>query len=62
MIFGRWRLPSGRLFDFDPLKRMRMAPTPAVAITETEEGYELTADLPGLDEKNVEVKVANGGL
>ena len=29
---------------------------------ETEKGYELTADLPGLDQKDVEVKIAGGVL
>jgi HSP20 family protein len=33
-----------------------------VDIAETDKAYELTADLPGLEEKNIEVKVANGGL
>ena len=35
---------------------------PAVDFVETEKGYELTADLPGLDEKDVEVKIAGGVL
>lgn len=60
--FGRWQFPSSRLFDVEPFKRMRTAPTPAVDITESDKAYELTADLPGLAEKDIEVKVANGGL
>lgn len=36
--------------------------TPAVDVAEKEKAYEITAELPGLDEKNVEVKVANGML
>jgi HSP20 family protein len=35
---------------------------PAVDITESEKAYEITAELPGMDEKNIEVKVANGNL
>jgi HSP20 family protein len=35
---------------------------PAVDITETDKGYEITAELPGMDEKNIEVKLANDGL
>ena len=35
---------------------------PAIDFVETDKAYELTADLPGLDEKDVEVKVANGVL
>jgi HSP20 family protein len=31
-------------------------------LIEHEKAFELTAELPGLDEKNVEVKVANGVL
>jgi HSP20 family protein len=41
---------------------MRLSPTPAVDITESNKAFELTADLPGLNEKNIEVKIANGGL
>lgn len=41
----------------------RMAwPSVAVDFTDTEKAYEVTAELPGIDEKNVEVKVANGVL
>jgi HSP20 family protein len=36
--------------------------TPAVDVAEKDKAYEITAELPGLDEKNVEVKVANGML
>lgn len=35
---------------------------PAVDVAETEKAYEITAELPGMDEKNVEVNVANGGI
>jgi len=38
------------------------AATPAVDIAEKDRAYEITAELPGMDEKNVEVKVANGML
>jgi HSP20 family protein len=31
---------------------------PAVDVVESEKGYEITADLPGMDEKNIEVKVS----
>ena len=36
--------------------------TPAVDIAEKDKAYEVTAELPGLDEKSVEVKVVNGML
>lgn len=35
---------------------------PAVDFTDAESAYKITAELPGIDEKNVEVKVANGVL
>jgi HSP20 family protein len=35
---------------------------PAVDVVESEKAYEITADLPGMDEKNIEVKVADGVL
>ena len=35
---------------------------PAVDVVESEKAYEITAELPGMDEKNIEVKVADGVL
>jgi HSP20 family molecular chaperone IbpA len=35
---------------------------PAVDIADTDKAYEITAELPGIDEKNVEVKFASGVL
>jgi HSP20 family protein len=35
---------------------------PAIDITETDKAYEITAELPGMDENRVEVKVADGVL
>ena len=35
---------------------------PAVDVAETDKACETTAELPGLDEKNIEVKLANGVL
>lgn len=35
---------------------------PAVDITEKEKSFEITAELPGMDEKNIEVKLSNGSL
>jgi len=35
---------------------------PAVDLVEQDKAFELTAELPGLDVKNVEVKIANGVL
>ncbi len=35
---------------------------PAVDIAESDKAYEVTADLPGMDETDVEVKLTNGNL
>jgi HSP20 family protein len=62
---GFWRLPATRsMFDIEPFwqREVTWVATPAVDIAEGEKAYELTAELPGLDEKNIEVKVANGNL
>lgn len=60
-----WGVPFRRsVFDVEPFWRRELswAGTPAVDITEGDKAYEITAELPGLDEKNIEVKLANGGL
>jgi len=40
----------------------RLALSPRIDFAETEEGYELAADLPGLDENNVDVSVVDHTL
>jgi HSP20 family protein len=60
-----FRRPFGRSpFAAEPLFRRELTwPTmPAVDVVESEKAYEITADLPGMDEKNIEVKVADGVL
>lgn len=62
---GLWRSPFRRsMFSAEPFWRREVswAGVPAVDITETEKTYEVMAELPGMDEKNVEVKVSNGNL
>jgi len=62
---GFFRSPFRRsAFDVMPLWGREAAwPTaPAVDFTDTGKAYEITAELPGIDEKNVDVKVANGVL
>jgi HSP20 family protein len=51
------------LFE-DPFFRRWMPAglSPAVDIVEQDKAYEITADVPGFDEKNIEVKVVNGSL
>lgn len=64
--FGRglWRSPFRHpMFDIEPSWSRGMQVTvPAVDIVEKDNGYEITADLPGMDEKNVEVQLSNGNL
>jgi HSP20 family protein len=62
---GSW-LPQFRrgAFDAEPFWRgeISWAKIPVVDIAETAKGYEITAELPGIDEKNVEVKYVDGTL
>lgn len=62
---GFWRSPfRNSFFDAAPFRRTEttLGTMPAVDVSETDKAYEITAELPGMDEKNVEVKVANGIL
>lgn len=49
-----WRSPFRRELD--------VGLAPAVDIVEKDNAYEVTADLPGFDEKNIEVKLQNDSL
>jgi HSP20 family protein len=63
--FGMWRSPFRRaMFDIEPFWRgeIGVGKVPAIDIAETAKGYEITAELPGIDEKNIEVKYADGTL
>jgi HSP20 family protein len=75
--FDRLREEVDHLFDnflrgFFPMQgRLRMPGTmrsleremePAVDLVEKADGYRITAELPGIDEKNIEVKLCNGML
>lgn len=55
-----WRRPFRSLAGFE--RARKLVARPAVDVTEGDKAYEITAELPGLDEKNIEVNVANGGL
>jgi len=61
---GFWRSPFRGSLDVTPFRRASadLTALPAVDVSETDKAYEITAELPGMDEKNVEVKVANGIL
>jgi HSP20 family protein len=54
-------LLRGSLFGPTPFRRPEGAfrTMPAMDVAETDKAYEITVELPGLDEKNIEVKVAN---
>jgi len=62
---GFWASPFRRsMFDLEPTWPRQLAWTtaPAVDVAEKDNAYEVTAELPGMDEKNVEVKLVNGSL
>jgi HSP20 family protein len=58
--FG-WRL-GGRRPNLDadmPFARRAFAINPAFDLAERDKEYEITAELPGIDEKNVEIRLSN---
>ena len=58
------RLPLRRpAFDLEPFWQAdSWVAQPAMDLVERDSAFELTAEMPGLDEKNIEVDVANGVL
>lgn len=60
---ARWPLARS-IFDTQPFtgRELNWAKSPAVDVVEKDNEYEITAELPGIDEKNVDVKFANGVL
>ena len=62
---GFWRMPFRHsAFDLVPFwgRDSSWPRMPAVDFSDTDKAYEIAAELPGIEEKNVEVKVANGVL
>jgi len=60
-----WRFPfGGRGFDLDLSwpREMMTGKALAVDFAETDKDFEVTADVPGMDEKDIEIKLANGVL
>jgi len=60
-----WRAPFRRgAFDLQPFwkRELTSGAAPAVDIVDKTSAYEVAAELPGLDEKNIEVKVVDGCL
>jgi HSP20 family protein len=59
---GFFRMPFRRqLFDYAPFPRFE-AKALAVDIVEKDKEYQITAELPGVEEKDIEVKLAGGRL
>ena len=58
-----WRRPLAR-FDVEPFFRGfgGVGAVPAVDIAEKDKEYEITAELPGMNENNIDVKFADGVL
>jgi len=59
----RRRFPDS-MFDVEPFWRGEptFGKAPAVDIVDKETGYEIAAELPGMEEKDIDVKFANGML
>jgi HSP20 family protein len=61
-----WRDPfSSRMFDIEPLRRFGApfgAVLPHVDMSETPTALEISAELPGLDEKDIELVMSDGVL
>lgn len=62
---GWWRSPFPRpkfSMDIDWPSKGEWQIAPAMDLVERDKEYEITAELPGLDEKNIDIKLANGML
>ena len=58
-----WRLPSKVLgFEVPRVSSAEWQVAPAMDLIEKDDAYEITAELPGLNEKNVEIKLSNHTL
>lgn len=59
-LFDDFAGPGRSLFSFAP--RGALAIVPALEMVDDDKSYRLTAELPGLDEKDIEINVADGVL
>lgn len=59
-----WRRPLRSLSDVEVPRfaRSEWMVTPAMDLVEKDEAYEVTAELPGIDEKDVEIRLSNRTL
>lgn len=62
--WGLWRPFGGSLLDFKSgwPGDIVWGRAPAVDLVEKDKEYEITAELPGMDESNIDVKLVNGML
>jgi len=60
--FGEEFWPQRRGWPTRGLFSRGAAATPAVDVAEKEDAFEITAELPGMEEKDIEVTLSNGGL
>ena len=62
-LFDDFATPSSflgrRWFDVEPLRRAVPMSFPAIDVAERDKEYVITAELPGMDEKEIELSVAN---
>jgi len=65
-LSGSFGIPSlRRMFDLEPAWRWDTSlnfTAPAVDVSEDDKSYKITAELPGLDEKNIDVTVSGDTL
>ena len=61
---GSWGFPFRRpVFDIEPFwRREAVLGAPVVDIVEKDQAYEMSAELPGMTEKDIEVTFSNGDL
>ncbi len=57
-----WRTPERSSFGRAMPSLNGWATAPAVDIVENDDAFEVTAEVPGIDEKNLDVKLSNGYL
>src|SRR6516164_7893978 len=56
------RRPFRSLAGLERSWAQKFVAAPPADVAETDKAYEITAELPGIDQKNIEVNVANGAL
>ncbi|WGS03032.1 Hsp20/alpha crystallin family protein (plasmid) [Bradyrhizobium sp. ISRA443] len=57
-----WRRPIQPLAAFERAWPRKFVANPAVDVAESDQADEFTAEMPEMDEKNIEVSLANGGI